>query len=370
MLEALSASGMQRMSFVDFNELRDVGLFRDEIEFERGMLISPDGTQVRASFATPEQREAIASHCLGTRLRNGALVDAGFFFGPKKFYEQLRRLPAEQRRLFTMRGISFVNELYGHEWDLKVAQRCHARFVNSTMMVTGLGAAVSETLASGAVVSGVGGQYNFVAMAHALPHARSILCLRATRQAHGKLHSNFPWTYGQCTIPRHLRDIVVSEYGIADLRSKTDREVVEALIGIMDARFQDEFVRAAQRAGKLPKEYRVADAARGNTPERLQERYAPWVERGLFPLLPFGSDLTDEEIELTQALKYLSAQTEGWSRKMSLMLRALSAHADERMTAHLARMRLSEPQTFAEKIQHRLVVLGLEHVFASRSNAQ
>lgn len=369
-LEALSASGMQRMSFADFNELRDVGLFRDEIEFERGMLISPDGTQVRASFATAEQREAIASHCLGTRLRNGSLVDAGFFFGPRKFYEQLCRMPPEQRRLFAMRGISFVNELYGHEWDLKVAQRCHARFVNSTMMVTGLGAAVSETLASGAVVSGVGGQYNFVAMAHALPHARSILCLRATRQAHGRVHSNFPWGYEQCTIPRHLRDIVVTEYGIANLRSKTDREVIEALVGIMDARFQHAFVRDAQRAGKLPKNYRIADAARGNTPEHLHERYAAWLPRGLFPLLPFGTDLTNEEVDLTQALKYLSAQSASWTGKARLMLRALSAHADERMTAHLARMRLTEPQSSAEKLQRRLVVLGLAQVFASRPTLQ
>src|SRR5690606_211182 len=59
-LEALSAAGMRRMSFAEFDELRDVGLFRDDIEFERGMLICPDGTQVRASFETPEQRAEIA----------------------------------------------------------------------------------------------------------------------------------------------------------------------------------------------------------------------------------------------------------------------------------------------------------------------
>src|SRR5918994_4852314 len=66
-LDALSAAGMRRMSFVDFNELRDVGLFRDDVEFERGMLICPDGTQVRASFETAEQRAAISQRCLGTQ---------------------------------------------------------------------------------------------------------------------------------------------------------------------------------------------------------------------------------------------------------------------------------------------------------------
>ncbi|HKE95422.1 MAG TPA: acetyl-CoA hydrolase/transferase C-terminal domain-containing protein, partial [Povalibacter sp.] len=180
-LDALSAAGMNRMSFVDFNELRDVGVFRDDVRYERGVLIAPDGTSITVSFDDPAQRALIAQTCLGERLRNGVLVDAGFFFGPRGFYAGLRALSAEQRRLFAMRGISFVNELYGHEWELKLAQRRHARFVNTTMMVTGLGAAVSDGLDDGRVVSGVGGQYNFVAMAHALPEARSILCLRATR---------------------------------------------------------------------------------------------------------------------------------------------------------------------------------------------
>ena len=98
------------------------------------------------------------------------------------------------------------------------------------MMVTGLGAAVSDGLADGRVVSGVGGQYNFVAMAHALPEARSILCLRSTRSARGRVGSNVVWSYGHATIPRHLRDIVVTEYGIADLRGRTDREIVAALV--------------------------------------------------------------------------------------------------------------------------------------------
>ena len=115
-----------------------------------------------------------------------------------------------------------------------------------------MGAAVSDALADGRVVSGVGGQYNFVAMAHALPEARStILCLRATRTAKGVTTSNIVWSYGHTTIPRHLRDIVVTEYGIADLRGKTDREVAEARVTIMDARFQDRFIADAKPFGQV-----------------------------------------------------------------------------------------------------------------------
>ncbi len=119
-LDALVEAGMSRMSFADFQEFREVGLFRDDVEYDRGVLITPDGQQLRATFSDPEQRAQIAQYCLGETLRNGVLADAGFFFGPKSFYSGLRELPAVQRKMFAMRGISFVNELYGHEWELKV----------------------------------------------------------------------------------------------------------------------------------------------------------------------------------------------------------------------------------------------------------
>src|SRR4029450_6202474 len=282
-LAALHEGGMRRMSFVDFHEFRDVGLFREDVEYDRGMLIAPDGTQLRANFDDPEQRRRVARSCLGERLRNGIVADAGFFFGPKGFYEALRTMPVAERRLFAMRAISFVNELYGHEWELKVAQRRPARFVNTTVGVTGLGAAISDTLADGRVVSGVGGQYNFVAMAHALPEARSILCVRAARESPGAGTSNIVWSYGHATIPRHLRDIVVTEYGIADLRGRTDREIASALVEVMDAGFQGSLVADAMRAGKLPRGYRIPEAARANRSDRLAARFGSPRVRGAFP---------------------------------------------------------------------------------------
>jgi hypothetical protein len=231
------------------------------------------------------------------------------------------------------------------------------------MMVTGLGAAVSDGLEDGRVVSGVGGQYNFVAMAHALPEARSILCLRATRQSRGVTTSNILWNYGHTTIPRHLRDIVVTEYGIADLRGRTDREVVEALIGVMDARFQDEFVAAAKRGGKLPREYGVPDAARRNHPQDLANRYAPWRKQGLFAELPFGSDFTAEELVLAKALRGLAAASDTWPGKVRTLARALlSDGAGPDLEPYLARMSLQAPASTAERLQRRLLIVALRAV--------
>src|SRR5437588_7934177 len=61
-------------------------------------------------------------------------------------------------------------------------------------------------------------------MAHALEDGRSILMIRSTKEEDGRLLSNIRWSYGHVTIPRHLRDIVVTEYGIADLRGRSDAE--------------------------------------------------------------------------------------------------------------------------------------------------
>jgi acyl-CoA hydrolase len=365
-LDALVEAGMSRMSFADFQEFREVGLFRDDVEYDRGVLITPDGTQLRATFSDPEQRAQIAKTCLGESLRNGVLVDAGFFFGPKGFYAELRNLPAAQRRMFAMRGISFVNELYGHEWELKCAQRRYARFVNTTMMVTGLGAAVSDGLEDGRVVSGVGGQYNFVAMAHAMQEARSILCVRATRAAKGVVSSNIVWSYGHVTVPRHLRDIVVTEYGIADLRGRTDREVIEALVGIMDSRFQQAFVSDAKRAGKLPKDWVVPEAARANTPEQLSNKFAPWRKRGLFAELPFGTDFTAEEIVLAKALRSLQGATQSWPGRIRALFAAIMhGSATPAVQPHLARMGLDRADSLSQIMQRRALTAVLRKILHS-----
>jgi len=39
-----------------------------------------------------------------------------------------------------------------------------------------------------------------------------------------------------------LRDANVTEYGIADIRGKSDRDVAVAMLGIADSRFQDELL--------------------------------------------------------------------------------------------------------------------------------
>ncbi len=364
-LQALSESGMAHISASEFLELQAAGVFLEGVRYESGKIITADGQSLAPDLSSPAARSKLAKACLGESLRNGALVHGGFFFGPRAFYAALRELPESERRQFSMKRISFVNELYGEEHALKVAQRRDARFVNTTMMVTALGAAVSDTLSDGRVVSGVGGQYNFVAMAHALESARSILCVRSTRTAQGRVSSNIVWNYGYTTIPRHLRDIVVTEYGIADLRGRTDSETIAALVNVMDARFQDALVAEAKRNGKLPTEYRVPEQARSNTPERLEATLRPFRARGLFGELPFGSDFTAEEVVIAKALKALQAATATTSSRYREIARALfSSEPDASLERYLRRLNLDQPDSFKLRLTQRLVADALKNVLA------
>ncbi|WP_372821746.1 acetyl-CoA hydrolase/transferase C-terminal domain-containing protein [Pseudomonas parafulva] len=285
----------------------------------------------------------------------GVLVHGGFFLGTADFYQRLRQMPLEQRKRFAMTAISFINELYGDE-ALKRRQRRDARFVNTVFGMTLLGAGVADQLEDGRVLSGVGGQYNFVAQGHALEGGRSILLLRSWREAGGEVTSNVFWQYGHCTIPRHLRDIVITEYGIADLRGQTDSEVIARLLAISDSRFQKPLMEQAKKAGKLARDFELSARFTDNTPERLEAIRARHA--GLFPEYPLGSDFTPEEQDLLRALNWLKSKFK-LSEVLELGKAALDAPEPQAYPAHLVRMGLSEPQGLKEELYQRLLLAGL-----------
>ena len=351
-----------RLTQAAFEELQHFGVFRSEVRFENDRMRGAEGTWIDADLSNPAARALMATHCLGRNLRNGELLHAGFFLGPRSFYANLRELPESDRRQFDMRGVGYINQLYGDDYDLRVLQRQHARFVNTTMMVTLLGAAVSDGLDDGRVVSGVGGQYNFVAMAHALPDARSILCVRATRTKDGITRSNIVWSYGHVTIPRHLRDIVITEYGIADLRGRTDSEVVAALLNITDSRFQAQLLATAKVAGKIPTDYAIPEVYCNNAPRQLERALSAHRAAGLFSEFPFGTDLTPEEIVLARALKNLKSNTRTRWQKMKRVAGAI-LHAPRTEDApYLLRMGLQEPRGWRERMTQRLVAQALHSI--------
>lgn len=289
---------------------------------------------------------------------DGVVLHGAFFLGPKSFYRALRAMTASQIARIQMMPVSFTNELYGDE-DMKRRARVDARFVNNAMMATLMGAVISDGLENGQVVSGVGGQYNFVAQAFALQGARSILTVEATRQAGAKAQSNIRWSYGHETIPRHLRDVIVTEYGVADLRGKSDAEVIAAMLGVADSRFQDELARQAKDAGKLPKNFEIPAAHRENLPERIAVALKPAREAGLLPSFPFGSDFTDVEQRLIPALQLLQDAQATPQRLPGMLWQGWTRTPDAADHECLARLGLDAPTTWPERAYRALVSAAL-----------
>ena len=352
-LDHFDALGVRVIRTQDFAILQHHGFFNDATRYDRGYLIAPDGTRVVANIAEPQARAVIAAQCLGTRLRRGIVLHGGFFLGARDFYDGLHALSDAERDAICMTGVDKVNQLDRNP-RLYQLQRVDARFINTGMMITLSGDFVSDGLEDGRVVSGVGGQYNFVAQAHQLETGRSILMLRAVREAGGKTLSNVLFNYGHTTIPRHLRDIVITEYGMADLRSKSDNEIAKALICIADARFQNELLAKAKKVGKIEADWRIPAHCARNTPEQLAETLRPYR----LPAFPLGSDFDALEQALLPALgrvKQVAATTPKWKLLWKL-LRFDAGTIPPSAQPYLARVGLERPKGVESRVARMLLV--------------
>lgn len=344
------------LSDEDLAFLKHFGILRAEVSLHGQQLrcgIHHCSNQLRE----PACFELVSQHMLGTHLLHGVYMTGGFFLGPRDFYERLRSMAPQDLAKIDMTQIEFINQLYGND-ALKRAQRCKASFMNTTMVMTLLGAAASDTLESGQVVSGVGGQYNFVAMSHALHDARMVMMLRATHDNKHGLKSNIVWNYGSVTIPRHLRDVVITEYGIAELRGQSDGEVVKRLIAIADSRFQDELVKQAKAHGKLEADYDVPECFRHNLPEIISAKIQPWSEAGLLPDFPFGTDLTEDELHMVRALKKMKQATHHPAELITMAVKSLWERK-EAPPAYLERLGLDEVHSFKDRVLRRLFANNL-----------
>src|SRR3984957_8046609 len=149
-LAALAGAGFASpLGAADFAVLQSVGVFRADCRYAAGNIENAEGQQAAASLDTAAARRALLALCTGRQLTGGVLLHGAFFLGPRGFYAALRDLPESECRQFSMSGVAFVNQLDGAEQALKIAQRRHGRFINSSMMVTLLGAAVADGLAVG-----------------------------------------------------------------------------------------------------------------------------------------------------------------------------------------------------------------------------
>lgn len=285
----------------------------------------------------------------------GVLLHAAFFLGTNAFYERLRSLTDDEQAGISMRGVRFVNTL-DDDFETKSRQRSAARFINSAMMVTLDGACVSDALRGKRVVSGVGGQHDFIQMAQRLPDARSIIMLPSTRTKAGRAASNIVFEYPHTTIPRQFRDIVVTEYGIADLRGMSDCDVMTRLLNVTDSRFQADLLARAKAAGKVDSSYQIPAAFRENLPEKLESRLTSDLLDKL-PHFPLSSDFSEVEARLAVALSFLKPIADSRTELLGLLTSPAGRRDDWRH--ELERMGLAEARGLKERINRRLLCAAL-----------
>jgi hypothetical protein len=151
---------------------------------------------------------------------------------------------------------------------------------------------------------------------------------------------------------------VITEYGVAQLRGQSDGEVVKRMIAIADSRFQDELVRQAKAHGKLDASYEVPESCRNNLPERLAAKIKPWAQAGLLPDFPFGTDLTDEELHMVQAMKKMKRASQHPAQLLTMAVKSLW-DGKEAPPEYLERLGLAEVHGFRGLLMRRLFARNL-----------
>ncbi len=343
----------------DFDHLCNFGILKSGLKFSDGKIYDGD-TAYSAELHDSGNLKAIRK-LLGNKLLNGQVLLAAFFIGPKSFYQALNDMSEEERSVFGMAGVGKVNQLYGAE-ELRSLQRKDGRFVNAGMKATLMGASAADHLEDGTVVSGIGGQYNFNAMAHALDDGRFILMIKSTKGSGKSLKSNIVFNYGSCTITKHSRDIIVTEYGIADIRDMPESEVIKRMLNITDSRFQIQLLKKAKKAGKLEPDYQIPGEYRNNYPEKISALLKPYQDQGYFKLFPFGTDLTDDDVALGSSLKVMKALGEASKFKLAAgLLSEFFRPAPASAARHLKRMKLDKPGSFKERIYRKMILFALRN---------
>jgi hypothetical protein len=162
------------------------------------------------------------------------------------------------------------------------------------------------------------------------------------------------------TIPRHLRDIVVTEYGIADIRGRSDQKIVKAMLNVADSRFQDELLEEAKHNRKIPADYRIPAQFRNNTPHTISRVLLGFKEQGHFPPFPYGSEFTRVEMVLAHALNVLKLKSaKGADAELAAAMKGIPETPPATSLPFLKRMQLDNPASPDDLQMQKAVLLAI-----------
>ncbi|MEA4894979.1 MAG: acetyl-CoA hydrolase/transferase C-terminal domain-containing protein [Oscillospiraceae bacterium] len=126
--------------------------------------------------------------------------------------------------------------------------------INSTFMVDITGQACSEAQGP-KQYSAVGGSYGFLSGAPKAKNGRSFLCLRSTyTDKAGVQHSNIVAMLPEgsvVTTPRYIPQYIVTEYGVANVYLRSNKDRIKALLAITHPDFKEEIKQQAISLGMI-----------------------------------------------------------------------------------------------------------------------
>lgn len=160
--------------------------------------------------------------------------------GSEKFYEYINHHP-----MFAVYPVDYVNNPY------VVGKNYKQTSINSCIEIDLKGQVNSESV-HGHQFSGIGGQLDHVRGAQLSEGGKSILALNSTAK-NDTISKIVPYFApgNVTTVSRYDVQYIVTEYGVADLKYKTERQRAGALIAIAHPNFRDELRFKAKEIGVL-----------------------------------------------------------------------------------------------------------------------
>ncbi|MDW3220917.1 MAG: acetyl-CoA hydrolase/transferase C-terminal domain-containing protein [Acidimicrobiales bacterium] len=119
--------------------------------------------------------------------------------------------------------------------------------INGAMSIDLAGQVIADTI-DGRQFSGIGGHEDFIAGAGLELSDRSLICLPSTTEVEGRRVSRIAGVAAAgsiVTTPRHQVDVVITEYGAAELAGQSVRERALALAAIAHPDFRDDLLEQA-----------------------------------------------------------------------------------------------------------------------------
>jgi acyl-CoA hydrolase len=219
---AVLQTGVGAVPDAILRQLRD----RRDLGVHSGMLGDGLVDLVEAGVVTNARKEIDAGVSI-----NGALI------GTRRLYEWADRNPA----------IRMTPTAYTH--DAGVLGRLSRLVTINSAMEVDLGGQVNAEGSGASYVGGTGGQVDFVRAGARSPGGRSIVALSATAKG-GTLSKIVPTLTGPVTTARSEVDVIVTEFGAAELKGRSLAARARALVAIAHPDFREPLDRAAHEIAR------------------------------------------------------------------------------------------------------------------------